>query len=744
MSLPFGIAVGDILHHGQCKIRFEADLGDGDLHFTNVRTAARHRVEDPETGKLGTTTVPWLLAAVKAGQIFHARSPRPTPSVRRGDLTGVDEDAADTLDPRSSWRKSWVREARAARVKCEPACKAFINLNYDRIADEYLARKGRKYQRPGASTLKKWICKTPVGFAPEAHVALAGRRKGQSQLTDAEDALVHEAALYFWSDKGASIVDAHAVMHRGWERLKDQNIERGEESPSYETVRLRIWTIATFATVLAKFGRERAEKMFDPVGEPIEVHRAFQRVFVDGTELEQVCLFGEDWQLPSGKMKCVAAMDAFSTFVFDPTIFAGPYREEMSIETLCRVMTPPDFLSDEQLGFHEFIGWTFAIPEEFVPDCDRTLIGPGLLPALLDLGSSLDLPEVYHSDAKAPLEWWFGWLKSRLKGLPGTVLSPRHSRDIKQDPVDGAEMVAGQLVHTVRALIWDYNTTPVERLNWRSPFEVLIASMIANGAATLDNPERIRAELEKTVNDRVLTDDGLENDGIQYRGPEVGGILRRNYHEVASSRDGHEPVTLKVSIRTNEANVDYIRVWDADAKSFVKLWSTQPTYTTLLSRWEHNEYRSMAKARSERFDTEGQRVRSRIRSLELIDEQAPKAAFRRRAKMFALAQAEEVRQRSGSRARRAGFLELPEHFVIVDTSTVMRGDPGRPPPGPKNEKGAGITPKRAVAPPRAANRGISPARQSHPDQATYNASGGVDWDALDEATPDDDDFEGED
>ncbi|MEA3051913.1 MAG: putative transposase [Sphingomonadales bacterium] len=599
MSLPFGIAIGDIILLGERKIRFEADLGDDDLHFTDVRTGARVRVEDPETGDLHTPTTTWLLTALKAGQIFHARSNRAVPDDRRGDLTQVDEDAADTIDPRSSWRRTWVREAKAARVKSEPACDAFIAINHARIAQEYFNRKGRKYKKPGASTLKKWILKTPKGCAPGAHVSLAGRPKGQSQLTDAEDALVHEAALYFWADKGAFIVDAEAVMVRGWRALKEKGgYDLAEKRPSYEAVRLRVWSIATFTTVLTKFGRERAEKMFGAVGEPIEVHRAFQRVFVDGTELEQACLFGEGWQLPGGKMKCVAAMDAFSTFVFDPTIFAGPYREEMSIETLCRVMTPPDYLTDEQLAFHEYIGWTFAIAEAFAPDNDRTLIGPAYVPALLDLGARLELPEVYHHDAKAPLEWWFGWLKSRLKGLPGTVLSPRHSRDIKQDPVEGAEMVAAQLVHAVRAVIWEWNTTRVERLNWRSPFEVLIASMIANGAATLQNPHRIRAELEKTVIDRVLTDDGLEYDGIQYRGPEVEDILRRNYHEVASSHDGHEPVTLKVSIRTNDANVDYIRVWDADAKALVKLWSTicsADGSTTNTVVWPRPEARNMTR-----------------------------------------------------------------------------------------------------------------------------------------------------
>ena len=336
------------------------------------------------------------------------------------------------------------------------------------------------------------------------------------------------------------------MMVRGWRNLAAKGkVALGEEPPTYETVRVRVWSIATYATVQAKFDTERAEKMFGAVGEPIEVRRAFERVFIDGTELEQTCVFGEDWQLPAGKMKMVAAMDAFSTYVFDPAIFAGPYREEMSIEAVCRVMTPPEHFTEEELAEDEMLGWTFGIPEYWTPDNARTLIGPGYVPALLDLGSRLELPETYDSDAKAPLEWWFGWLKSRLKGLPGTVLSPRHSRDIRKDPVEGAEMVAGQLTHAVRAVIWEHNHTPTPRLHNRSPYQVLKASMVAHGTATLQNPVRIRAEMEKTHKDRTLTDDGLEFDGVQYRGPEVEDILRRNYHGVASSRDGHCCCPLK-------------------------------------------------------------------------------------------------------------------------------------------------------------------------------------------------------
>lgn len=745
MSIPCNLRIGDILlHRDGRRIRFDGDLGDGELNLIDVRTGGRFRIEDTETGEMRPPSVEWLRRALIAGDIHHTRKKDPVPSDRRGDLTKLDEDAADLVDPRYSWRKTWVREAKAVGVRCEPACQAFINLNHERIAAEYFERKKRRYKKPGASTLKRWIIKDPDGFAPGALVGLAGRQKGQSQLEDAEDALVHEAALYFWADIGASIVSAHALAGNGWKALRQAGqVKLGEKQPSYEAVRLRVWSIATYSTVLAKFGKERAEKMFGAVGEAIECTRAFERVFVDGTEFEQACVFGEDWSLPGGKLKGILAIDGFSTFVFDPVIFPGPYREEMSIEALCRVMTPPDHLTDQQLQEVENVGWTFGIPETWIPDNDKTLIGPAYVPSLLDLGSRLELPETYHHDAKALVEWIGGWLKSRLRGLPGTILSAKKKTDIRRDPVDEAELTIGQMISAVRALIWEHNHTPVVRLGNRSPFQVLMASVIAHGAATLQNPHQIRAELEKTVPDRVLTDDGLEYDGIQYRGPEVEAVLRRNYRRVARSNDKAEPVTLTVTIRTNDADIDYIRVWDPELQDFVKLLSTQPSYTGLLSRWEHDEYRRMAKIRGEKYDTEGQRVAARVRSLEQIDKEAPRAAFRRRNKMFALAHSEEVRQLSGARTKRPGFLTLPEHFTIVQTSTVMRGDPGRPPAGAKAAENIGKVARAHLAPQRNAGRGISPLRGDESDDRPINPTGQIDWDRLGDVAPDDDDYDEE-
>src|SRR3546814_13175370 len=94
-----------------------------------------------------------------------------------------------------------------------------------------------------------------------------------------------------------------------------------------------------------------------------------------------------------------------------PVTFPGPYREEMSVEAIVRMMTPPTELTEEMLEEEPWAAWAFGTPTTIVPDNDRTLIPPGYIPALAELGPEVELPETYHSDAKAKIEAFHKWIK---------------------------------------------------------------------------------------------------------------------------------------------------------------------------------------------------------------------------------------------------------------------------------------------------------------------------------------------
>ena len=415
------------------------------------------------------------------------------------------------------------------------------------------------------------------------------------------------------------------------------------------------------------------------------VTRCFERVYLDGVELEQAVVMDDDWALPGGKMKSVVCIDALSSFVFEPCTFAGPYRSETSMQALSNMMTPP-ILTDEEYAEDPELAWANGVPNTLVPDNAQTLIGPGHVPGLNELGITLELLGTYHHDAKSPIENFNKYLKQSLRGLPGTIRGPRQPKHPQDDPLADASLTREALAQIVKSVVRKWNTTPKAPLGNRSPAQFLHADLLANPRPLRCNPDKTRRALAKTVNGRILTGDGVEYDGIVYRGElDIEDFIERNLRNTAFADRLPDEGKCIVSIRVYEGDLDLIEVYDPEALGFITLRSTQPAYTGMLTKWEHDQYKALAKRRKEQFKTEDQRIRSRTRSLAEIDRLAPEVSFQARAAMVALYANEKVRRLSGAKGETKGYVcPIPEMFFEIEPATELRQDLATPPPGAVN------------------------------------------------------------
>src|SRR3546814_9287570 len=57
---------------------------------------------------------------------------------------------------------------------------------------------------------------------------------------------------------------------------------------------------------------------------------------------------GDDLKVAGSKLKLVYGFDDYTQFAMPPVTFPGPYREEMSVEAIVRMMTPPTELRSEE------------------------------------------------------------------------------------------------------------------------------------------------------------------------------------------------------------------------------------------------------------------------------------------------------------------------------------------------------------------------------------------------------------
>src|SRR3546814_129000 len=431
-----------------------------------------------------------------------------------------------------------------------------------------------------------------------------------------------------------------------------------------------------------------SDLQFTASGEPVPTTRPFERVYFDGTELRQIATLGDDLKVAGSKLKLVYGFDDYTQFAMPPVTFPDAYREEMSVEAIVRMMTPPTELTEEMLEEEPWAAWAFGTPTTIVPDNDRTLIPPGYIPALAELGPEVELPETYHSDAKAKIEAFHKWIKGRLREMPGTVYGRSRYKNIKYDPVADAELSVFQFRRIIAQLFWEHNTTPRDDLGGRSPLALLKSYMLAKGGPVIDDPGHVRRMLSKAHPKKVLlTTNGVEFDGIRYRSDEITDLLSDNLASTPMGDRLEGTAKCLVDIRTFEGDLDTIEVHNRVRKSFVTLYSTQPTYTSGLSRWEHAEYGRLARLRNEEFKTEEQRCRSRLKSLDVIDKEAPKLAFKSRAKLAALRDSEQVRILSGARARN-GIAKCPGVSPHISGASFgdLRRSPESPPPGPRSEE----------------------------------------------------------
>lgn len=695
MTVPFSPPrIGTPYLHSGARVIYQGDRGDGFLDIRDGRSGGPYQPRDPRTGAVQQTTVAWLRREHAERRLRPVGPTFVDKDGREKEIALLDAVASERRDAKSTWKFQWALAAqRDGPTRTDDGYAAFI-------ARHCKILKHERFAPPQPSTLRKLVRSLDKqGAFQSVFVSRAGRARGRSQLPQVEDTLVHDVAQRFWATREWPFaVDAYAVLEGEWKDLANGDAEGlSAKVPSYETLRLRIRSLQTRSTVAFKYGEQRAARLYDGLGDAVPIDAPFQVAFMDGFEFEQVVNFGDDLPTPATKMKGVALIEGFSTFVWPPEVFAGPYRGEQSVGALLNMMTPPTCWSEEQLEQHPGMAWTFFRSLTIVPDNDKTLIPPSHLPGLLTLVDEVALPETYDPNAKHRIESFGRWLKGRMRGLPGTVSGRRPRRDDRRDPVAEAELTMHQQRRIVLDLVWEWNTTPRDDLGHRSPLEILMAHMAANNGPEIEDPEHIERTLAR-AEDATLTTDGVLLDYIRYRngpGPDVvGQLLEDNQRDfpVRDQLDG--TARIGVQVRAYDRNLDHIDVLNEARGEWVRLWSTEPDYTQGLSRWEHHEYRRLAKERGERLDVAGSQAAARRRTLAQLEANLPKMTLRQRAGLAVFKDCEQVRFLSGARAARGTpQLPRPESDVAGEApSTPRRGqgvDPQptgaperRPEPGP--------------------------------------------------------------
>ncbi len=625
------LRIGDI--HPEVNGETPVDLWDGPRKI---------QLRDMETGDAHWPTLSIISKLHREGRAALCGAAH-NAAERQARFALLDPDACADRDPRSLWWFSLASRAIDAGVKrTDTECKAFLDHEYGRLEGDL------KFKKPSASALRKAMTALlKKGRSPAVLITRAGRPKGVSQLPSEVSALVHCAALRYYSRAGFTKAQIHAWVHDQVGQLNAAaNDNTSYDVPSKQTVYTRIDKLRCFETIAAKYGQKEALRQFKGSGEALIVNNLLEVVLMDATTLEQTIVFDDDWQLPATKVRIVALMEALSHAIVGVHLYAGPNRAETSIEAVIASMLPPD-VDPEALAEMPILQWMYGRGRSLLPDNEKALIGPSTIDSFNELGIDVLLPPIEMPTAKAALERFFRFLKENLKLLPGTILDPKRAEEAGYDPV-GPVLTLPQLRKIVAAVITEHNISPSKGLGDKSPAHIWKLHQDKRATPLFEDIDHVRRQLGKTY-EVLLTRDGVELNGIRYRDAD---LVRSLLDDLASAAPAHSrrkdgTHTIKVKVRVSPGNIDAIQVYNPVAEAYVTLPSTQPRYTANLSEWEHKEFKRQAKRRNEPFSSEEHRLRSKVRTMKLIDEMAPQVAFQARRDMAALYQSQQVEKLAG-------------------------------------------------------------------------------------------------
>ena len=559
-------------------------------------------------------------------------------------------------------------------------------------------------------------------------VSQSGRPRGSSQLDAVLDALVHEAALFYWTRPEAEQKHAYAWLCDQVDELNKKATDDADKLkiPSREAVRQRIHRLRCYDTVKAKQGQKEADRLFVGSDQAITAVDLLEIGLMDATTLEQVIVFDDDWSLPACRVRITALMDLKSHAITGFHVYAGPNRAETSIETIIASMTPPD-VPQTMVKRHPILAWMFGKFAKLLPDNEKALIGPSTLPSINEVGIDVMPAPVEMPTAKAALERFWRTLKDALRQVPGTIIDPRRAKEMDIDAVDAACLTLPQLRALVAQVVAAYNTNPCRGLDGQSPALVWERNVRSRATRGFEDIAHVRRVLGRTET-ALLTFDGVEKNGIRYR--DVGavtGLLDNLAHtQAVRGRRKDGTVTIEVKVRISPGNLDSIQIWDSVAEEWIVLPSTQPRYTHQLSEWEHREFTRMATKRNEPFASEEHRLASKRETMRMIDELAPALPFQQRRNMAALYVSQQVKKLAGSAAEQAPPIPLDVIAPAGAQSTMEGGrrDTGLPASGAIERAGNGRRPQAPA-------RDEAEQEQNHDDQGAPD----VDWDDVEVAPP---------
>ena len=329
--------VGRTLVFGRRKAIIEACNDNGTLRLVPP-TGGEPLLVDTDHGQRAPDRE-WLREQYARGAVRVMDMPSdPATIAAFGDLF----DPLATLEGRVRERALWNLAQRALAdglPRTEPKIESWLDSDFG------IGPYDTDIDKPSAPTLRRAMTKVKKGATIADLANRAGRRKGGTPFPSSTDALIHQGAVEYWTNRPWK-------KWRAYERLKflvddaNRKLPTGAEPHTLigrSAFYVRIDRLECWETVAAKFSEGEADRRFGGAGEPVKANFCFELGYIDASRLENVIVFDENRRLPFVKPWITSIMDVKSGAILACHVHAGDPRVETTLQTLLMSLRPrPD------------------------------------------------------------------------------------------------------------------------------------------------------------------------------------------------------------------------------------------------------------------------------------------------------------------------------------------------------------------------------------------------------------------
>src|SRR5213594_162670 len=418
----------------------------------------------------------------------------------------------------------------------------------------------------------------------------AERGKAGSRLAPEVKAISDQVLqeLYMTAER-KRVPEIHLEIVR---RLSDANKFRPENDrlpiPGRSTIYREIQRRSPYETMVARYGRRRADMEFRVSAAGPETSRTLQRVTMDHTPAD-IIVVDDNSMLPLGRPTITSALDEYSRC---PMGFYSGFEPPSCLSVmrcLKHAILPKIYVQREFPGIMN--RWEcYGVPELVVVDNPAEFHSSHFERACLQIGTDIQYAKVLVPWYKGKLERFQGTMcHDLMHGNPGTTFSNVFERD-DYDPSWHAVVLLSTFREMLHKWIIDvYLETPHRGIKdtpahrWHSEMTAL-PPPLPMSAGDLDVVLGMTAQ-------RVVFHYGIELEGLKYNGPELGELRRR----IGPG--------AKVEFTFDPGDLGQIHVFDPLKETYLLIPAVDQAYAKGVSLWQHKVIRRYAQRQlNERTD----------------------------------------------------------------------------------------------------------------------------------------------